>query len=166
MLNENIQEAVNKQINEEMYSAYLYLAMAAYFDGLGKKGFAAWMKAQAGEEMEHAMKFYHFLAEQEATIKLLEIKQPEISLSSNLEAFEAALEHEKFITGKIQELNELNKPENHEDFQKVIDWFIEEQEEEEESVGKVVSQLKEVGDYEDKLSALEEELGKRKFSWD
>ncbi len=76
MISQKIQEAFNKQINEEIFSSYLYLSMAAYFDSINFPGFAQWMKKQSQEETEHAMKFYHHIVERGGTVELFEIKEP------------------------------------------------------------------------------------------
>ncbi|MCK4835148.1 MAG: ferritin, partial [Candidatus Aminicenantes bacterium] len=104
MINKKMTDSFNKQINEEIFSSYLYLSMAAYFDSLGFSGFSHWFKLQAQEEMFHAMKFYHHIVERGGRVLLHAIKEPEKKWDSTLKAFEAALKHEQHISACINDL--------------------------------------------------------------
>ena len=107
MLKNNIQDAINEQINKELYSAYLYLAMAADFDAKNLPGFAHWMRAQYREETGHAMKFYHYVNDRGGRVVLKAIDEPQAEFGSPLKAFEQTLEHEQFVTSLINNLYEL-----------------------------------------------------------
>ncbi len=97
-MNAKVADSLNTQLREELFSSYLYLSMAAYFENEGLRGFAHWMEQQAKEELEHAMKIYRFIADRGARIKLLDIEQPKHEWKSPLDAFEDALKHEQYIT--------------------------------------------------------------------
>lgn len=161
MLSQKMQDAVNDQINAEMFSSYLYLSMSAYFEESNLSGAAAWMKMQAQEEMIHAMKFYSYILEQGGRVVLKAIDAPQTEWNSPLAAFEASLEHEKMVTGRINKLMALAKEEN--DFASEIffQWFVTEQVEEESSVSSVVDKLKMVGDHPRGLYMLDRELAAR-----
>lgn len=164
MISEKMQEALNGQINWEMFSGYLYLSMSAYFDDLGLPGMAAWMKNQSGEEMFHAMKMYDYLCERGGRVELRAIDAPRGEWGSPLEAFEEALEHEQGVTARINAMMNLAVEEKDHAAGAFLQWFIEEQVEEEASVGDAVSKLKLVGDGGG-LYMLDRELGKRVFTW-
>ena len=141
-LTQTMNDAINVQINKELYSSYLYLSMAAYFDNQKHKGFSHWMKKQAKEEIEHAMKFFDYVAENEGRVNLTKIDEPKIEWESALDAFENALEHEKYVTSLINGLVETAKNENDSQTQEFLQWYVDEQEEEEESVQKVIDIIK------------------------
>jgi ferritin len=162
MINEKLENALNKQINEEIFSAYLYLSMSAYFVSLNLDGFAAWMKVQAQEEMSHAMKFFHFIEEMEGRVSLLAIKEPEKSWKSPLAAFTAAHKHEQHISGCINELYRLAIAENCYPMQIMLQWFIKEQVEEEANASRIVAQLNQINDSPQGLWMINRELGARK----
>lgn len=155
-MNLAVQKALNDQIREEFYSAYLYLSMAAFFASKGLNGFSRWMKEQSGEEVKHAMKLYDFVNGSGGRVILDALVMPPFDFESPQKAFEAALEHEKFITGRIHQLHALAGKEGDLATQSMLQWFIEEQVEEEEQVQKVLDQFKTLPNGE--LDAL---LGKR-----
>ena len=161
MISTKLETAFNKQINEEIFSAYLYLSMAAYFNSLNLDGFAAWMKAQAQEEMSHAMKLFGFLGEVGGRISLLAIKEPEKSWKSPLAAFTAASRHEQYITGCIDNLYRLAGSEKNNPAQIMLQWFIKEQVEEEATAAKIVFKLNQIKDNVGGLWMLDRELGAR-----
>mgnify|MGYP006296583589 CR=1 FL=1 len=162
MFNEKVQKAMNDQIQHEIESAYIYLSMAAYFDDMNLPGFGQWMKIQFEEEMAHAFRFYNYIFERGGRVKLQAIDQPPIDFDSPLAAFEAALEHEQKITGDINRLYALAIDEKDYPSQTFLQWFIDEQVEEEEHVGGVVENLKMVGDNSHAILMLDRELGQRK----
>ena len=131
MIKKKIRDAFNEQIQHELFSAYLYLSMAAYFHSLGFDGMAQWMRVQTMEEMTHAMKFFDHINEREGDVELLEIEKPQTKWKSPLEAFKAALKHEKFITGKINDLVKLSNKESDFASKSLLQWFVDEQVEEE-----------------------------------
>ncbi len=160
-IKDKVAKALNAQIREELASGYIYLAMAAYFEDADLPGFAQWMKIQAGEEYGHAMKFFAFINEREGTVELEDIKAPAKPWESPLAAFEAAYDHEKYISDKIDGLVKLAEDENDRPTASFLKWFIDEQVEEEASTIAVVKKLKQVGKSPQGLYLLDKELGSR-----
>jgi ferritin len=161
MLGEEIQDAMNEQIKNEFYSAYQYLSMAAYCELANLPGFAHWMRTQAREETEHAMKFYDFILNRNGRVVLQAIEGPIVGFGSPLEVFEQALEHEQRVTTMINDLYGLAVRENDYASQTFLQWFVSEQVEEEKNAGDVVETLKMVGDKSEALFLLDRELGRR-----
>ncbi|NLX19707.1 MAG: ferritin [Desulfobulbus sp.] len=164
MLNEKMLNAINKQINAEMYSAYLYLSMEAHFQSISLKGFANWMRAQAQEEMMHAMKFYDYVYERGGTVTLEAIDKPETTWESPLAVFEAVLEHEKHVTRLINDLVDLAIQEKDHASNIFLQWFVTEQVEEEASASEVIDKLKLIEGTRAGLFMVDGELGKRVFT--
>lgn len=162
MLNKKLQDALNKQVNAELYSSYLYLSARAYFEQSNLPGFAHWMKLQSQEENTHAMKIFDFILDREGQIELGAIQQPTAKFKSPLEVMQLALEHEKSITGMINRLYELAVKENDYPAQVMLHWFIDEQVEEEKQALVIVDQLKRVGNDAAALLILDKGLGERK----
>lgn len=146
MLLPEIEEALNEQLNKEMYSAYLYLAMASYFEAQVYSGMAHWMKIQAKEELGHAMKYYNYVFQRGGVVNLKTIDAPPTTWDNALVAFEDAYNHEKTITSDIHQL--MNLAISHQDHATVqfLQWFVAEQVEEEASASEIVHKLKRVGD--------------------
>lgn len=163
MLSKKMADALNGQINKEMYSAYLYLAMSAYSEHTGLKGFANWFYVQYHEEMEHAMRIYHYLQEQGEQVKLGAIDQPPAEFGTPLEMFEKTLEHERFITKSIHGLVDLATAEKDYATQIFLQWFVTEQVEEESNDNEIIDRLKLVGEGGNGLFMLDRELGARQF---
>jgi ferritin len=157
-----METAINKQIGEEFYSAYLYLSMAGYFESKNLKGFANWMKVQYQEEISHAMKLFDYVHERGGSIDLKAIEKPPSKWKSPLAAIQAAYEHEKKITKMIDKLYTLASREKDTATQVMLQWFVTEQVEEESSVGAVMEELKLVGNSGNGLFLIDKELGKRK----
>lgn len=162
MLGKAVQDAMNEQIKNELYSAYQYLSMAAYCESANLPGFAQWMRAQAREETEHAMKFYDFILDRNGRVVLRAIEEPVVEFGSPLEVFERALEHEQKVTAMINDLYGLAIRENDYASQTFLQWFVTEQIEEEKNAGDVVETLKMVGDKSEALFLLDRELGQRR----
>ncbi|MBT4917335.1 ferritin [Candidatus Peregrinibacteria bacterium] len=156
-----VNDAVNKQIQAEMDSAYLYLAMAAYAEAKDLNGVASWMKIQAQEEMEHAMKFYGYVYQTGGEVELLALPKPKKDFGSILDIFEAALDHEKLITSKINSLYELSMKKKDYAFQSFLKWYIDEQVEEESTAADIIAQIKMIGDSKEGIFMLDKELGSR-----
>ena len=154
-------QALNKQIQEEFYSAYLYLGMSAYYEYKGMKGFAHWLKVQHDEEATHAMKIYHYLTEQGAKIELLPIEKPSFKAGSNVEIFEQILNHEKHITNCIHKLTEMALEEKDYATHTFLQWFIMEQVEEEAHASELVDKLRMIQDQPGPLFMMDSHLGKR-----
>jgi ferritin len=164
MLSEKMQEALNKQLNAELYSAYLYLSMAAYFYSINLTGFANWMKVQNQEETVHAMKFYQFINERGGMIWLDAIAKPPTTWSTPLEVFEETLKHEEKVTSLINNLVDLAMAERDHATNAFLQWFITEQVEEEASANEVIQNLKLAGNDAHALFMLDRELGTRVFT--
>ena len=161
MLSKTVQDAMNEQVNNEFYSAYQYLAMAAYCESVNLPGFAQWMRTQSQEETEHAMKFYDFILDRNGRVVLQAIEGPVIEFGSPLEVFEQALEQEQKVTAMINELYGLAVKEGDYASQAFLQWFVTEQVEEEKNAGDVAETLKMVGDKSEMLFLLDRELGQR-----
>ncbi len=163
-MNSKIQTAINNQINAEIYSAYLYLSMAAYFDGISLSGFANWMKIQYQEEMFHAMKFYDYVYERGGIVKMKAIEAPLTKFESPLQAFEYTLEHEKHVTSLINNLYELALNEKDYAFQSFLKWYIDEQVEEEGTASETIDKIKLAGTQGPGLFMLDKEMAIRIFN--
>ena len=164
MLSEKMQDAINRQLVAETYSAYLYWSMAAYFESVNLAGFAQWMKAQAQEELVHAAKFFNFVAERGGRVLLAAIEAPSTEWDSPLAVFEHAYQHEQKVTGLINDLVDLAVEERDHATKSFLDWFVDEQVEEEASADGVVQKLKLMGDAPGGLFMLDRELGQRVFT--
>ncbi|CAD6490785.1 MAG: Ferritin-like domain protein [Candidatus Argoarchaeum ethanivorans] len=164
MLSEKMQEALNGQLNKEMYSAYLYMAMSAYSTYTGLKGFANWFMVQYQEEMMHAMKIYDYINDQGEQAKLAAIGQPATEFESPLDMFEKTLEHEKFITRSINELVDIAIAEKDHATNIFLQWYVTEQIEEEGNDNEIIARLKLVGKDGNGLLMLDRELAARVFT--
>lgn len=156
-----IEKAINEQINRELYSAYLYLAMAAYAYTLNLKGFAHWLELQAKEETTHADKMYDYLIDQGARVVLKAIDEPPKDFKSPEHIFEATLEHEKKVTKHINELVDLAKKENDHATEIFLQWFVTEQIEEEANASEILQKIIMTGGKGNGLLMLDHQLGKR-----
>lgn len=163
MLNERMAEALNVQVNKEMYSGYLYMAMSASCTSMGLKGFANWFMVQYHEEMAHAMKLYDFVHSQGNRVKLMTIDQPQIDFDSPLAMFEKTLAHEKFVTGLIHGLVDVASVEDDSITRDFLQWFVKEQVEEEETAGKLLDKVKSAGNDDETLMNLDKDLAGRVF---
>ena len=161
MIGTKMQDAFNEQIQAELHSAYLYLSMSAYFHSAGFDGMAQWMRVQAGEGREHAMKFFDHIVEREGRVELLAIEQPKSEWASPLDAFQDAYKHEQYITGRINNLVSIASEENDNPAGILLQWFVNEQVEEEANASKIVQTLERVGDSGNGMIMLDRELGKR-----
>jgi len=161
MISKTMEQALNKHLKEEAYSFYLYLAMSAYLEQANFKGMAKWMRVQAQEEMTHAMKFFDHLHERGGAVKLLAIEQPKATWPSIAAAFQAAMEHERSITKKINALVDKAAAENDHATANFLQWFVKEQVEEEATVEPIVKQLEAIGEHMGALYHLDHQLGKR-----
>jgi len=161
VLSKKMEEALNKQINAELYSAYLYLAMAAYFESANLSGFAKWMELQAEEEKQHAMKLYHYVVERGGRILLEAIQQPQSSWESPLDAFNAVYTHEQHVTSLIYNLVDIAKAEKDYATEVMLHWFIKEQVEEEANASSILERIKMVKDSVNGILQYDKILGKR-----
>lgn len=164
MLTEKMQDALNQQVNAELYSAYLYLAMEAYFKSINLPGFANWMRVQTQEELLHAMKIYDFINQRNGRVTLKALAQPQTEWKSPLAVFEAAYKHEQKVTGLINDLVNLAVKEKDHATSTFLQWFVNEQVEEEASANGVVQKLKMTGKSPDGLFLIDRELALRVFT--
>lgn len=162
MISQMMEEAINKQINEEFYSAYLYLGLAAYFASQNLPGFHHWLYLQYREELGHAEKLYKYLIERGGQVKLMAIKEPDQNWMGPKEAFEAVLKHERYITGRINELADVAEREKDRASLAMLQWFINEQVEEEARAQEILAKLEMVGDQKQGLMMIDRELAQRK----
>lgn len=161
MIGKKMAEAIDEQINHEMYSAYLYLAMSAESANLGWNGFAKWFMVQYHEEMFHAMKFYNFLVDRGAKPELRPLKAPPAAFGTPKVMFEQTYEHEQFITSRIHALAELAQSEKDHAAYKLLQWYVDEQVEEEKNDTEILAQLKLIGDNPAALFMLDAQLKAR-----
>jgi ferritin len=161
MFSQAVSKAMNDQIQAELYSAYLYLAMSAHFEAENMPGFAHWMQLQANEEMEHAMKFYGFIQDRGGRVVLQAIQQPQTTFDSPLSIFEQAYAHEQKVTALINSIYDVARQENDYASQTFLNWFVDEQVEEEKNASQIVDTLRMVGDSPAALFMLDRQLGAR-----
>lgn len=161
MLSQKMQDALNAQINAELFSSYLYLSMAAYFYEENFHGFANWMRIQEQEERIHATKFYDYIVSRDGRVRLLPIESPQVEWASPLAAFEDSYKHEQKVTGLIHKLVDLALSEGDHATHSFLKWFVDEQVEEEASVDAAVQDLRRAGDSAQILFMLDRELGGR-----
>jgi len=161
MLGKRMQEALNTQVNAELYASYLYLSAAAWFESKNLSGFAGWMKAQSVEEVGHAMRFFNHINERGGVVTLTAIEGPPTGFDSPLGAFEAAYGHEQKVTGMINDLVDLAIAEKDHAANAMLQWFVTEQVEEEDQTGAAVERLKLAADNPNALLMLDRDFGAR-----
>jgi ferritin len=162
MMSKTMQDALNEQMKHEFYSSYLYLSMSAYCDRANLPGLARWMRAQAQEETKHAMKIFDHVLDRGGRVELRELGRPPVDFSSPKDAFEQAHQHEQQVTASINKVYGLAVDER--DFASTVflDWFVQEQVEEEKTSGLLAEQMRMVGEDRPGLLMLDRELGQRK----
>jgi ferritin len=163
MLSQKMEQALNDQINAEMYSAYLYLAMSAYFEDQNLSGFANWMYVQAQEEMTHAMKIYNYVFDRGGKVTLKAIDTPSTEWDDPLKVVEEVYEHEQKVTKMIHNLVDLARSENDHGTDNMLQWFVAEQVEEEASADELMQRLKIIGGQGHGLLMIDRELSGRQF---
>lgn len=161
MISKTMQDALNAQINVEQYSAQLYLAMGAHCETLSFRGFAHWLRIQAGEETAHAVKLIDFLVDRGGRLELQPVQAPPRDFGGVIQVFEQVLAHEQGITGKIEGLFERARAEKDHASEITLQWYVTEQVEEESNVGQIVAQLHAVGDKGGGIWYLDSRMGKR-----
>lgn len=164
MISQKLQDAVNEQINKELFSEYLYLSMAAYFESINLGGFANFMKVQAEEERFHAMKFFDFMNERGGRVILKKIDEPEVDFDGPTSIFEKTLKHEQFVTKSINELMDLAIKENDHATKSFLNWYVDEQVEEEDTMDGILEKLKMIGEKGNGIFMLDRELASRTFN--
>jgi ferritin len=165
MLSEKVNEALNIQANRELYSSYLYLSMSYYFESIKMKGFAHWMRLQAGEELVHTMKMLDYVAGSGGRAKMLAVESPKLSWDAPLQAFQHVWDHERVVTGLIKALVKVAEEERDESTKEFLQWFVLEQVEEEESSDNVLCRVKEAGADKSALQAADKLLAQRIFKF-
>lgn len=163
MISKKMITAINAQINKEFYSEYLYLSMQAWFADQNLEGMAKWMDAQGKEERLHVMKFFNYLIDRGAKVKLTAIDAPPVDFDNPLKVFNMALDHEKLITKSIDELMDLAIKDKDHATRSFLQWFVDEQVEEEASMDRIVNMLKMVGGDGQGIMMIDRELGQRIF---
>lgn len=163
MISKKMNDALNAQVNAELFSSYLYLSMSAWYGERSLSGFANWMRVQAQEELSHGMKIYDYILERGGSVKLVKIDTPSAKWKSSVAVIEEVAAHEAKVTGLINDLVDLALKERDHASNIFLQWFVEEQVEEEASAGEVLERLKMIGDASAGLFAMDMELGKRVF---
>ena len=161
MISDEMKNALQQQLNDEFYSGYLYLAMSAYCASIDFNGAAVWLKQQYEEERMHATRIYNYLIDQGAQVLLQAIAQPPSEFGSILEVFESSLQHEQAMTGKLNNLSDQALKEKDHATYNLLQWFVNEQVEEEATLGGIISKLKLVKDNGYGLLMIDNELGER-----
>jgi ferritin len=164
MISAKVQKVLNDQINEEIFSSYLYLSMAAHFEAKNLKGFANWFSVQSQEETMHAMKFYNFVLQKGGKVTLKQIAAPKTEWKSISEAFSDTLKHEQKITGLINKLVEVAMAEKDYATNTFLQWFVTEQVEEEANVEELIQKIDMIGDNKSGLYMLDNALASRTFT--
>lgn len=164
MIEENVKEILNEQINKEFYSAYLYLAMSGYLSEIGLYGFSRWAEIQAREEIDHGMIVFEYLIRQNSRTELKGVETPKLKFGSPQEIFEQIYEHEKTITESINNIAKLTENECDLATRKFIDWYLDEQIEEEDNIHRILKKMKNFGTEKASLYLIDKELGERKYS--
>lgn len=164
MLKDKVQKALNDQLNEELYSSYTYLSMAAYFEDQNFNGFAHWMKLQSQEEYGHAIKFYSYINHRDGRVKLTEVKAPKFEWKSFQEVFEDTYNQEIKVSSLINNLVDLSITEKDHATHNFLQWFVSEQVEEEATALYLMDRIKLIGDNKNGLFLLDRELGARAAS--
>lgn len=164
MINKKLEERINYQINRELYSEYLYLSMSAYLENKGLAGMANFMRVQAQEEHFHAMKFFNYVNERGGRVVLDAIEQPPVDFETPLAVFEESLKHEKIVTDLINKLMDLAIEVNDHATRSFLNWYVDEQVEEENSFQTIIDKLELVGGKGHGLLMLDKDLGMRVFT--
>lgn len=163
-LSENVVSSLNAQINKELYSAYLYMTFADYYDDRGLKGFANWYEIQAKEEVDHAKILRRYLLDNDARPTMEAIAQPDVALSDDMTPLKAALEHEEYITASINEDYLVAQQEKDLRTMKMLDWFIDEQAEEETNARDMITNMQLFGGDAHGLYSLDREYQARAYT--
>lgn len=163
MISDKVKEILNEQINKEFYSAYLYLAMSAYFDDNGLYGFANWTKVQAKEEVDHGMIIFDYMNDRDCAVHLKQIDVPDTDFSSPIQVFEKILKHERYVTSSIESIANLSMDECDLATRNFINWYLKEQVEEEKNASDIIAKLKLFGNEKVSLYLIDKDLAKREY---
>lgn len=162
MIEKNLEKIINEQINKELYSEYLYLSMSAYFYGEDLDGFGHWFELQAQEEHQHAMKFFRYLLDRGGKVELDAIDKPQIDFKSAIEICKLTLEHEQKVTASINNMMNMAQDSNDYAMESMLNWFVDEQVEEEANASRLLNRVNMAGDSPNGLLILDKELAQRK----
>ncbi len=161
MISKTLETALSRQMNRELFSAYLYLSMSSYFETVNLKGFARWMRLQAKEEQMHAMKIYDYVISRGGKVTLQDIEAPKSKWASAAKVFEETYAHEQKVTAMISGLVDLAISEKDHATFEMLQWFVREQVEEEEHALDILNQIRIIGDVPGHLFHLDHQMGKR-----
>ena len=164
MMNQKVHELLNSQINKEFYSAYLYLEISNYFEERGLEGFSNWYRVQAQEERDHAMLFFTYLQNNNAKVTLEAIAKPDVKLDVDMDALQASLNHELYVTSLINDIYAAAYEVKDFRTMQFLDWFVKEQGEEEENANDLISKMELFGSDPKSLYMLNQELGTRVYA--
>lgn len=164
MISDKIRDILNEQINKEFYSAYLYLAMSAYFSEVGLYGFSHWTKVQSREEIDHGMILFEYVLNRKSQVRLKQVEAPALDWNGPIDVFEQIYQHERTITSSIDCVASMTEGECDLATRNFIDWYLKEQIEEEASVLRVISKLKAFGAEKSALYLIDRELSTREYS--
>ncbi len=162
MMSQTMQDALNEQMKHEFYSSYLYLSMSAYCDNMNLPGLSNWMRGQAREEVKHAMKIFDHVLDRGGNVQLQPIERPPAEFASPREVFEQAHRHEQQVTASINQVYGLAMDQRDFASRVFLDWFVQEQVEEEKTSGLLAEQFRMVGEDRPGLLMLDRELGQRR----
>lgn len=160
-ISQAMRDAINEQIKAEFDSAYIYLAMSAYFEDCGLSGMAHWMRKQYKEEIEHAEKFMNYLYERGERVIIPEIAKPKESYTDALDAFKTSYAHEQYVTSRIYKLVDLAVSEKDYATQSMLKWFVDEQMEEEDNTSSIVNKIEFLGGDKHSIYLVDRELSAR-----
>jgi len=161
MLSNSMLNQMNEQVKHELFSAYLYLSMAAHFEAANLGGFASWMRLQAAEEQEHAMKFFDYILDRGGKVALQAIDGPQVDFGTPIDVFEKVLAHEQHVTALVHKLYAQAVKDEDYATQVFLNWFVTEQVEEEKNATTILETLKLIGDKSNAIYQLDHQLGKR-----
>lgn len=164
MLDEDLENAINKQLNAELYSGYMYLSMAAYFESVDLPGFANFMRVHAQEELSHGMKFYDYLVSRGARVTLTEIESPPTEWESTLAVFDHVYRHEQLVTGLINKLVDLSISLSDHATNNFLQWYVAEQVEEEETANAALQKVRLAGDDPSALLLLDQDFAQKVYN--
>lgn len=164
MLTKKLQDALNEQINKEFFAEYLYLSMSAYLESIEMEGFANYFNVQAQEEHFHAMKMFNFVHDKGGRVILKSLKEPKSEYTSVVNVIEESLKHERYVTKSINELMDVAIKENDHSVKSFLEWYVDEQVEEEATISKLLAKLKLIKGEGFGLLTLDNQLGQRKYT--
>ena len=163
MIKKSLENALNEQINAEFHSAYIYLSMSSYFLSVGLGGYANWMRVQYQEELAHTTRFFDYVNERGGRVKLSPIQEVQVDFSGIVDVFEKTLEHEQIVTGMIDHLMDLSIQESDHATKSFLQWFVDEQVEEEANVEQILNNLKLINGEGQGLLMMDREMQTRIF---